>query len=87
MNAQQIAAAKVGDNVTLTSRDRVSKGRITQSTPRWFMVTWEDGTPQVVRREQSSVTARLHLDVAPKPKRTEPNPVLIGYGGRRWGGD
>jgi hypothetical protein len=54
----QLAAVKIGDNVTL----RESRGRVTQTTRTWFMVMWQDGTPEIVRRQSSILVNRLHLD-------------------------
>lgn len=65
MTPEQLAAAKTGDEVTLQGRsrngERLSRGRITQTTPRWFMVVWYDGTPEIVRRTPSVLADRLHL--------------------------
>lgn len=58
MNAQQLAKIGVGSNVRL--RDRV--GTVTQSAPGWFMITWaDDKNPEVVKRRETILTARLEL--------------------------
>lgn len=62
MTPEQLAAVKVGDNVTL----RDTKGRVTQTTKTWFMVMWEDCSPEIIRRTSSILTGRLVLDVPPK---------------------
>lgn len=47
MTPQQLAAVKLGDAVTL---HETTCGRVSQSAPSWFMVSWEDGNPQIVSR-------------------------------------
>jgi len=70
---EQLAAVKIGDDVTLIRHTTtISKGRVTQTTPRWFMVMWQDGTPEVIRRTPSIMTDRLHLDVATKHQVAQP---------------
>lgn len=64
MTPHQLTTVKIGDNVTL----RESRGRVTQTTARWFMVMWEGGYPEVIRREASALASRLHLEVATAPK-------------------
>lgn len=76
MTPEQLAAVKIGDNVTL----RESKGRVTQTTRIWFMVMWEGGTPEIIRRASSILTGRLEL-VTPEPEHQAPND------GRRWHDD
>lgn len=61
MTPAQLITVKIGDNVRL----RDSKGRVTQTTRTWFMVMWDDGTPEIIRRASSILTGRLHLDTAP----------------------
>lgn len=60
MTPDQLVRVKIGDNVTI----RGSKGRVTQVTRAWFMVVWQDGTPEIIRRTPSILTKRLHLDAA-----------------------
>lgn len=74
---EQLAAVKVGDNVTL----RESMGRVTQTTRMWFMVMWQDGYPEIIRRTPSILTERLILVWVPEPEHQTPNDV------RRWHDD
>ena len=63
MTPEQLKAAKIGDNVTLERNGhKITRGRITQATNRWFMVMWADGVPEVIRRETTILTSRLHLE-------------------------
>lgn len=58
MTQEELAAAKIGDTVRLRTRS----GKISQSTPQWFMVTWhDDGTPEVIKRKPSVLASRLEL--------------------------
>jgi hypothetical protein len=61
MTPEQLTTVKIGDNVML----RTSRGRVTQTTRTWFMVMWDDGTPEVIRRAPSILTSRLHLEAKP----------------------
>jgi hypothetical protein len=47
MTPVQLAAVKLGDAVTL---HETTCGRVSQSAPSWFMVSWEDSDPQIVTR-------------------------------------
>ncbi len=66
MTLAELQAAKPGDNVTLWRHGRVddkrTKGRVTQGTRTWFMVMWSDGVPEIIRRQESIMTARLELE-------------------------
>ena len=55
MTPQQLAAVKIGDEIGL----RGNWGVVKQTTPSWFMVTWEDGNVEIVRRASSILTGRL----------------------------
>lgn len=58
MTAEQIAALKVGDHVSLYG----ASGVVKQTTPRWFMVTWDDSKlPIMLRRVSSILTERMEL--------------------------
>lgn len=57
MTPQQLAALKVGDHVSLWGMS----GRISQTTPSWFMVTWHGrDTPEMFKRS-SEPTIRMEL--------------------------
>lgn len=58
MTADQLNKISVGDRVRL----RESRGRVTQCTERWFMVSWTGGDPEVIRRRPSILTGRLELE-------------------------
>lgn len=74
MTPAQLAIVKVGDNVKLRGDD----GRVTQATPRWFMVTWFDGTPQTFRREPSDLVDRMHLQTPRKARPFAPAEPVRG---------
>lgn len=61
MTPDQLSKIAVGDNVRL----RDSLGRVTQCTRIWFMIMWQDGYPEVVRRTPSILTERLQLENTP----------------------
>lgn len=71
MTLAELNAAKIGDDVTLWRHGRVdekrTKGRITQATRTWFMVMWSDGVPEIVKRRESIMTARLQLEAKTGP--------------------
>lgn len=58
MTLEQLAAIKIGDSVIL----RGERGKVTQTTNRWFMVTWSDGHPEVIRRELTILAKRLQME-------------------------
>lgn len=51
MTVDEANQLNIGDNVRL----RRDLGRVTQTTRRWFMVTWQDGTPEIIRRDRGSI--------------------------------
>ena len=55
MTSEQLAAVRVGDLVGL--RDVL--GRVTQATRSWFMVSWDGGNVEIVKRRPSILTGRL----------------------------
>lgn len=56
MTPQDAAKLAIGHNVQLVRNHVfVTKGRVTQTTRTWFMVTWYDGTPEVIRRDRKSI--------------------------------
>ena len=57
MTSQQLAAIKIGDHVSL----RDVSGRITQCTRTWFMVTWEGGNVEIIKRRSSILIGRMEL--------------------------
>ena len=61
MTFEQLATVKVGDNVRL----RESQGRITMTAKTWFMITWQDGNLETVRRAPTILTERLQLEPRP----------------------
>ena len=63
MMPQEAQKLVVGSHVELVRMGRpVAKGRVTQTTRTWFMVTWYDGTPEVIRRDRASILLeRLHV--------------------------
>lgn len=73
MTPLQLTTVRIGDDVTLTEGRRASIGRVTQLAPKWFMVVWQDGTPEIVKRDESHpLVRRLHLQT---PKGTQPASV------------
>lgn len=66
MTLTELRAVKVGDNVTLWRHGMIdskrTKGRVTQATPTWFMITWADGVPEIVKRVETIMTARLQSE-------------------------
>lgn len=71
MTPQELQAVKIGDNVRL----RATRGRVTQTTKTWFMVMWDNGTPEIIKRTPTILGGRLELEAhdvvttAPEPKR------------------
>ncbi len=63
MTPQEAQKLEVGAHVELVRQGKpVAKGRVTQATRTWFMVTWYDGTPEVIRRDRGSILLeRLHV--------------------------
>jgi hypothetical protein len=55
MTPEQLAKISVGDGVSLHG----NWGVVKQTTPTWFMVTWEDGSVEIIRRTSSILTGRL----------------------------
>jgi hypothetical protein len=52
---RQAAVLEVGSKVQLVRKHKPTvKGRVTQATRLWFMITWYDGSPEVIRRDQPS---------------------------------
>lgn len=63
MTPAEARELQIGHDVELV-RDgkRVVHGRVTQITRQWFMVTWYDGIPEVIRRDRPSILLeRLHI--------------------------
>jgi hypothetical protein len=63
MIPQEAQKLVVGSQVELVRLGKpVAKGRVTQVTRTWFMVTWYDGTPEIIRRDRASILLeRLHV--------------------------
>lgn len=56
MTPQEAAKLEIGHTIQLVRDHKpVHKGRVTQTTRTWFMVTWYDGTPEVIRRDRESI--------------------------------
>jgi hypothetical protein len=51
MTLDEAAKLEVGSNVRL----RDTRGRVTQLTRLWFMVMWQDGYPEIIRRDRHSI--------------------------------
>jgi len=51
MTLDEASKLEVGHNVRLRS----NIGRVTQTTRRWFMVTWQDALPEIIRRDRDSI--------------------------------
>lgn len=48
MTSEEAAAIKIGDRITNLRGDE--HGVATQTAPSWFMVTWDDGSPEIILR-------------------------------------
>lgn len=63
MTPDQLRHLKTGDNVT-----RPERGRVTQLTPTWFMVVWQNGEPEIIKRADLVAVQALHLEPAPRDR-------------------
>lgn len=58
MTSEQLAAVKIGDRVSLAD----FTGQVTRAAPSWFLVTWQDESVLIVKRDSWGSTAnRMEL--------------------------
>lgn len=56
MTVAEAKKLEIGDEVELVrEHKKVAAGEVTQTTHQWFMVTWSDGFPEVIRRDRQSI--------------------------------
>ena len=51
MTLAEAQKLQIGDFVRL----REANGRVSQITARWFMVSWEDGDPEIIAKTRQSI--------------------------------